>query len=80
MHLSCFKVAYNGLRLCVRLRSVELCGRAACTKPLLAAVFFSLIFSKLENNLNFVGFEIDRGYFEAQEKRFNAVISQKTLF
>ena len=27
-----------------------------------------------------VGFEIDKGYFEAQEKRFNAVISQQTLF
>ena len=33
-----------------------------------------------KNKLNFVGFEIDKGYFEAQEKRFNAVISQQTLF
>ena len=33
-----------------------------------------------KNKLHFVGFEIDKGYFEAQEKRFNAVISQQTLF
>jgi site-specific DNA-methyltransferase (adenine-specific) len=33
-----------------------------------------------KHKLDFVGFEIDRGYFEAQEKRFNAVISQQTLF
>jgi site-specific DNA-methyltransferase (adenine-specific) len=33
-----------------------------------------------KNKLNFVGFEIDKGYYEAQEKRFNAVISQQSLF
>jgi site-specific DNA-methyltransferase (adenine-specific) len=33
-----------------------------------------------KNNLHFVGFEIDKGYYEAQEKRFNAVISQQSLF
>jgi site-specific DNA-methyltransferase (adenine-specific) len=33
-----------------------------------------------KNKLNFVGFEIDKGYYEAQEKRFNAFISQQTLF
>jgi site-specific DNA-methyltransferase (adenine-specific) len=33
-----------------------------------------------KNKLHFVGFEIDRGYYEAQEKRFNAVISQQSLF
>jgi site-specific DNA-methyltransferase (adenine-specific) len=33
-----------------------------------------------KHKLDFVGFEIDKGYFEAQEKRFNAVISQQTLF
>jgi len=33
-----------------------------------------------KHKLDFVGFEIDNGYFEAQEKRFNAVISQQTLF
>lgn len=32
------------------------------------------------HKLDFVGFEIDKGYYEAQEKRFNAVISQQTLF
>jgi hypothetical protein len=31
--------------------ALALSGRAACTKPLLAAVFFSLIFSELENKL-----------------------------
>ena len=33
-----------------------------------------------KHKLDFVGFEIDKGYYEAQEKRFNAVISQQTLF
>ena len=33
-----------------------------------------------KNKLHFVGFEIDKGYYEAQEKRFNAVISQQSLF
>lgn len=33
-----------------------------------------------KNKLHFVGFEIDKGYYEAQEKRFNAFISQQTLF
>lgn len=33
-----------------------------------------------KNKLHFVGFEIDKGYYEAQEKRFNAIISQQTLF
>lgn len=33
-----------------------------------------------KHKLHFVGFEIDKGYYEAQEKRFNAFISQQTLF
>jgi len=33
-----------------------------------------------KHKLDFVGFEIDKGYYESQEKRFNAVISQQTLF
>ena len=33
-----------------------------------------------KNKLHFVGFEIDKGHYEAQEKRFNAVISQQSLF
>lgn len=33
-----------------------------------------------KHELHFVGFEIDKGYYEAQEKRFNAFISQQTLF
>ena len=33
-----------------------------------------------KNNFNFVGFEIDSDYYEAQEKRFNQFKSQLTLF
>jgi site-specific DNA-methyltransferase (adenine-specific) len=33
-----------------------------------------------KNKLHFVGFEIDKGYYEAQEKRFNAVTLQQSLF
>lgn len=33
-----------------------------------------------KHKLHFVGFEIDKGYYEAQEKRFNAFVSQQTLF
>jgi len=43
-------LAYNVSRLCEGCEALALSGRAACTKPLLAAVFFSLIFSELKNN------------------------------
>jgi site-specific DNA-methyltransferase (adenine-specific) len=33
-----------------------------------------------KNKLNFVGFEIDKEYFEKQEKRFSDYVSQLTLF
>lgn len=33
-----------------------------------------------KNKLNFVGFEIDKGYFDKQEKRFADYVSQLTLF
>lgn len=33
-----------------------------------------------EQNLDFVGFELDKGYFEAEEERFQTHISQLSLF
>lgn len=33
-----------------------------------------------KSNLNFVGFELNNGYYEAQEKRFNQFKSQLTIF
>lgn len=38
------------------------------------------IASHRAGNIEFTGFEIDREYFEAQEKRFRNFISQQTLF